>query len=107
MVDKFWYDVSATCGSTWVVHYFWLLIFSLPHHTVPKSLERGCIVCLLVDVKILDASYTKLKVLLVAIKHGIFFLKLGYDRIWSIKFLASVLIFRQRMPQNLSKIEKI
>jgi hypothetical protein len=54
----------------------------------------------------LDAPYTNLKVFIVAMKHGIFFLKLGHDRIWSITFLDSILIFRQRLPQTLSKIEK-
>jgi hypothetical protein len=50
----------------------------------------------------LDAQYTNLKVFLVVMKRGIFFLKLGHDRI----FVGSILIFTQRLPLNLSNIEK-
>ena len=55
----------------------------------------------------LDALYTVLNVFLVAIQYGFFFLKLGHFKIWSIKFLDFVLIFRQRLTQNLSEIEKL
>ena len=55
----------------------------------------------------LDAPYTNLKVFIVAMKHGIFFLKLGHDGIWSIKFVDPISIFQQRLPQNISKIEKL
>ena len=53
----------------------------------------------------LDASYTIIKELLVAMEQGIFFLKLGHFKIWSIKFLEFDLIFRQILPQKLSNIE--
>jgi hypothetical protein len=49
---------------------------------------------------------TILKVFLVARKHGKFFLKLGHGGIWSFKLLDSIFIFLQRLPQNISKIEK-
>jgi hypothetical protein len=54
----------------------------------------------------LEAPYTNLKVFLVAMEHGIFFLKLGHDGKWSITFLDSILIFRQRVHLYMSKIEK-
>jgi hypothetical protein len=54
----------------------------------------------------LEASYTTYTGFVVVMEHGLFFLKLGHDGIWSIEFLDSFLIFRQRLPQNLSKIEK-
>jgi wobble nucleotide-excising tRNase len=53
-----------------------------------------------------DAPHANLKVILLEIKDGIFFLKLGHERIWSIKFVGSIFIFRQKLAQNLSKIEK-
>jgi hypothetical protein len=55
----------------------------------------------------LNAPYTDFKVFLVAMKHGILILKLGHDGIWSINFVDFIIIFRQRLHQNLSKTEKL